>query len=99
MLAPLQVGVAGLTVLVVGTMVPWVEAILLARGAARVVTLDYAYKIRCVRWCTRRREVLPQHPPLLGVDPPPHPQHPPLLGVDPPPRVPRKVPRRPAAQV
>jgi len=40
-----QVGVAGLTVLVVGTMVPWVEAILLARGAARVVTLDYAYKI------------------------------------------------------
>ena len=41
-----QVGVSGLTVLVIGTMLPWLEAVLLARGATRVVTVDFAYKIR-----------------------------------------------------
>lgn len=40
-----EVGVSGLTVLVIGTMLPWLEAVLLARGAARVVTVDFAYKI------------------------------------------------------
>ena len=35
-----------MTVLVIGTMLPWLEAVLLARGAARVVTVDFAYKIR-----------------------------------------------------
>ena len=41
------VNVTGKTILVLGTQNPWVEAVLLSKKPAKIVTLEYGYFIRC----------------------------------------------------
>ena len=41
------INVTGLTILVIGTQEPWLEAVLLSKNPKKVVTLEYGYFIRC----------------------------------------------------
>ena len=45
-----HINVTGLTILVVGTQNPWLEAVLLSKNPKKVVTLEYGYFIRCGNW-------------------------------------------------
>ena len=42
-----HINVTGLTIRVVGTQDPWLEAVLLSKNPKKVVTLEYGYFIRC----------------------------------------------------